>query len=97
MRKDDQLFEYLQNPKAMILKKFMAEFLYTKYYEYEDLLSRLGTQLITESDINRFGSMINEIYQLGYAKAVDDYKSELAKMGIQVNVKTTEKNLDENR
>jgi len=92
--KDNSWAEYLQNPKTIALKKFMVEILYTKYHAYEDLLTRLGSQLITENDLHSFGKMINDVYELGYKKAVDDYKEQLAKMGIAVNIK---KSSDDNQ
>lgn len=94
---DNAWVEYLQNPKAIALKKFMIEILQSKFYTYEDLISRLGASLVTENDLSKFGLMINEIFEMGYTKAVNDYKDQLAKLGIEVNMSLKQKSLDDNR
>lgn len=88
MSQEANWLEYLQNPKGLILKKFMAQILLQKYPPYDDLLSRLATSLITEKDLNLFAKLVNDLYELGYTKAVGDYKEQLTKLGITVNVKT---------
>jgi dsRNA-specific ribonuclease len=86
MSKEANWLEYLQNPKGLILKKFMAQVLIQKYSSYDDLLTRVGVSLITEKDLNLFAKMVNDIYELGYIKAVGDYKEQLTKLGVQVNI-----------
>jgi hypothetical protein len=77
----------LQNPKTMVLRKFMVEVLGNKIVNYEDLLTRIGVNLVTESDLQAFTHMINDILGVGYLKAVTDYRTQLNDMGIEVTIK----------
>ena len=76
----------MQNPKGSVLKKFMMQVMGDKVNPYDDVLTRLSTVLITDNDIKIFGEMINDILGIGYRKAVDDYRSQLSQMGIEVSL-----------
>jgi hypothetical protein len=80
--------QILQNPKTMILRKFMTQVLGNDVENYDDLLTRIGFSLITESDMSTFATMVNKIIEVGYLKAVDDYKKQLSEMGIEVSMKS---------
>lgn len=82
--------ELVQNPKAIALKKFMADVLEEKYSNYDDLTSRISRELITESDLNNFAKMINDVYEMGYKKAIGEYKDKLVDFGIQVQIQAKE-------
>ncbi len=84
--KGPSLSEMMQNPRGIALKQFMATMLGQKYLEYEELLNRTTFYLVTDKDIASFGKMMNDIYELGYMKAVGDYKDQLQKIGVKVNV-----------
>ncbi len=79
--------EMLQNPRSIALKNFMAQAIQHKVINYDDLLTRIGSVLITDNDIKMFGYLINDVLAAGYQKALDDYKSQLEKMGIEITVK----------
>lgn len=83
----NNLSQMLQNPKTMVLRKFMVEVLGNKISNYEDLLTRIGVNLVTESDLQAFTLMINDILGVGYLKCVADYRTQLHDMGIEVNIK----------
>ena len=76
----------IQNPRSIALKKFMFDVLKNKYPEYEELTERMSSCLITEKDLMTYSKMISDIYELGYLKAVEDYKTQLADLGIKVTV-----------
>jgi len=78
--------QFMQNPKGIVLKKFMLQVMGDKVNPYDDILTRLGSVLITDNDIKVFGEMINEVMTIGYRRAVDDYRSQLSKMGIEVSL-----------
>lgn len=80
----NQLAEYLQNPKSIAIKKFFATLLQQKYFDYDELLTRVSISLVTDNDVKSFAKMINEIYQIGYQKAADDYNKQLEKAGIKI-------------
>jgi hypothetical protein len=84
VKKETAWFDFLQNPKSIAVKKFMAQILESRYTSYDDLLSRLTTELVTDNDINTFAKLVNDIYEIGYKKAVEDYKEQLSRFGIQV-------------
>lgn len=84
--KGPSLTDMLQNPKAMALKRFMAEILGQKYLDYEELLHRSTFYLVTDKDMASFGKMVSDVYELGYMKAVADYKDQLQKLGVKVNI-----------
>lgn len=75
-----------QNPKTYALKKFMAQLLEHKYGPHDDIISRMTASLITDADMANFGKLISDIYEVGYMKAVAEYKDQLAKLGIKVTV-----------
>ena len=79
--------EFVQNPKTLAIRKFMAEVLEEKYSSYDDLATRISRELITESDLNNFAKMINDVYEMGYKKAIAEYKDKLADFGVQVEIK----------
>lgn len=83
----NNLSQMLQNPKTMVLRKFMVEVLGNKISNYEDLLTRIGVNLVTESDLQAFTLMINDILGVGYLKCVADYRTQLNGMGVEVTVK----------
>lgn len=83
----DNLSQILQNPKTMVLRKFMLQVLTNKVENYDELLTRIGTSLITENDLKIFALMVNDILEVGYRKAIEDYKSQLNEMGIEVSMK----------
>lgn len=76
----------MQNPKSAALKKFMIRVMNDKVNPYNDILARLGTALVTDNDLKIFGEMINDILGIGYKKAVDDYRTQLNKLGIEVSL-----------
>lgn len=78
--------QFMQNPRGIALKKFMVEAMGDKANPYDDLLTRLGTSLVTDNDLKIFGEMINDILGIGYRKAVEDYRSQLNKLGIEVSL-----------
>jgi hypothetical protein len=78
--------QMVQNQKTVALKKFLVQILEGKYPPYDDIISRMGHHLITDNDYASFGKMLSEIYEAGYLKAVAEYREQLAKLNIRVNV-----------
>lgn len=79
--------ETLQNPRGLAIKKFMAQTLGNRFPPHDDLISRLTTCLVTDGDMVGFSKLVNDIYEIGFAKAVSEYREQLTKMGIQVTIK----------
>jgi hypothetical protein len=78
--------QMMQNPRVMMLKKYMAQVLPEKLALYDDILTRVASSLITDNDFKVFAEMINEVLQLGYIKAIEDYRGELQKLDININL-----------
>lgn len=64
----------------------MGEVLGRKYPPYDDILTRITHNLITDKDFESFGKMVTEVYEAGYMKAIDEYREQLAKLNIRVNI-----------
>ncbi len=80
----NNLSQVLQNPKTMVLRKFMAQILEDKVDNYEDILIRIGCVLVTEGDLKSFGLMINDVLEAGHQNAVKSYKKQLGDMGFEI-------------
>lgn len=74
----------------MALKKFMFDLLKEKYGQHEDLIERMAAYLVTEKDLLAYSKMVSDIHEVGYLKAIADYKEQLAEMGIGVTIGKTQ-------
>lgn len=81
--------EVLQNPRGIAVKRFMAQTLGERFPPHDDLISRLTTCLVTDGDMVAFNKLINDVYDIGFTKAVLEYKDQLAKLQIPFTVKKT--------
>ncbi len=82
----NNLLKYVSNPRTFTLKKWMFEILGGKYTKHDSVLERISFSLTTEQDLKDFGSLVTEIYEVAYRKAVEDYKQQAEKMGFKINV-----------
>lgn len=71
----------------MVLRKFMLQILANKADNYDELITRIGFNLVTENDLKMFALMVNDLLEVGYRRAVEDYKGQLSEMGIEVSMK----------
>jgi hypothetical protein len=83
---NNQWAQMMQNPRGIALKKFMSQVMGAKAGIYDDLITRLGSSIVTDNDLKVFGEMMNDILGIGYRKAVDDYREQLNKLGIEVSL-----------
>ncbi len=77
---------FLQDQKMYAIKKYMFDILQHKFPEHEHFIERMVGGLVTEKDYESFSKFVAIIYETGYLKAVNDYKGELAKIGLKVSV-----------
>lgn len=82
----NEMSRYMANPRTYTLKRWLAEILKDKYPKHDGIIERVGTSIVTEKDMQDFGSMITEVYELAYRKAVSDYREEFEKLGVKVSV-----------
>lgn len=69
--------QIFQNSKSIALKRFIAQIIDHKVNNYDDLLTRISSSLVTETDVKLFGELMNDIIAAGYYRAINDYKEKL--------------------
>lgn len=79
--------QYMNNPKAYTLKKWFMELLKKRYNQnHNDIVDRVSLSLATDKDLQEFGSLIAEVFESGYYKAVEDYKEQAEKAGLNIKI-----------
>ena len=76
----------MQNPQAFAIKKYLFDMLKERYSRSADYIERLASGVTTKGDYEALGSLMADVYEAGFLRAVDQYKEQLAKMGMKVNV-----------
>lgn len=72
----------------------MFELLKGRYARNEKFIDRLASTVSTKEDYEALGSLVVDIFETGFLKAVDEYKGQMAKMGLRVNIVPEEKPKD---
>jgi hypothetical protein len=65
------------------LRKYMQEFLLDKYSGNQDVIERIGHNLITEKDFKDFMKLVVDVYEIAYIKAINECKD---KFGIKAEI-----------
>lgn len=86
----------LQNPQSIAIKKYLFEILKERYAKNEKFIDRLASNITTKEDYGDLGSFITDIYEIGFLKAVAEYKEQFEKIGMKVNIVAEEKPKDPN-
>ena len=60
----------LLNQRGPILKQFLAQLLQERVQNYDELIDRLASVIITENDVTKFTQMTIDLYEKGYLKSV---------------------------
>lgn len=76
----------MSNPRSFTLKKWFYELLGLQYSAHDSIIERISTSLSTEKDVEDFGKLIGQVYEVAYKRAVNDYKVEVEKLGLKVHV-----------
>jgi hypothetical protein len=82
----NNFMKYSANPMAYTCKNWFQKILQNKYSKHEQIITRVASSLVTDSDLDDFGKLIGEVYEMGFNKAVNDYKGVLEEMGLKVKV-----------
>ena len=77
--------QMMSNPQGHIIKQYMAQILKEKFPPHQEILERLSKNLITDGDLQAFGRLVSEIYQVGYFKAIQEHEVLLTKLGYKIN------------
>lgn len=78
--------KYMSNPRTFTLKKWFSGILQDRFNSHEVIIERVATSIVTESDLEAFGKLMGDLFEVGYMKAVNDYRDELEKIGIKISV-----------
>ena len=83
----ERFVNYMTNPRAFTLKRWLYELLKEKYSEQHDKTAeRIAASVHTNQDMEDFGKLLTEVFEVGYRKAVDDYKVQAEKHGLKVHI-----------
>lgn len=82
---------FSQNPQSFAVKKYLSEILKDRYGKNADCVERLAAGVSTRADYESLGTLVADIYEAGFLRAVDQYKEQLAKVGMRVNVVAEER------
>lgn len=85
-KKRESFMKYVSNPRAFTLKKWLIEMLKEDYVSHDDIVDRVSTVLVTDTDLKELGALLSQIYDKAYRNAINDYKAEAEKLGIKVNI-----------
>lgn len=75
-----------QNLHSSAIKKYLFEMLKDKYQRNEKFIDRLSAVVTTKEDYESLGMLVVDLFESGFMRAVDEYKGQMAKMGLKVNV-----------
>ena len=81
----------LHEAKMLAIRQFVAGIVKERYPVHEDLLQRVCHALVTDGDAQAFAALLRDFHHAGYAQAVDDYRGQLAAMGLTVDIRHPEK------
>lgn len=80
------LLRYMSNPRAFTLRKWFYDLLKLNYINHDTIIERISTALTTEKDLEDFGKLVGQVYEIGYKKAVEDYRAQIESLGLKIHV-----------
>lgn len=83
---NQNLLNHALNPKNFILKKWFADILYGRVVQHEDIIERISHALATNKDMENFGKLVADVYDVAYRRAAADYQEQGEKAGFNVRV-----------
>lgn len=82
----NNMMKYMANPKAFTIRKWLYDLLKLQYSAHDEIVERVSTSLSTDRDLTDFGNLMSQVYEAGYRKAVDDYRSQIEGMGLKIHI-----------
>jgi hypothetical protein len=80
--------QYLKNPHAMVIQKYIAQMIPERYANRKELIERICAHLVTQRDVEDFGGLLLDVFESGFIHAVRQYKDEFERLGIPTNIVT---------
>lgn len=77
---------FAQNPQAVAIKRYLFEMLKDRYRKNERYVDRLALGTVTREDYESLGSLLADVYESGFMRAVEQYKEGIARLGLRVEV-----------
>ncbi len=78
--------EAMMNPHSTALKKTTQQILAERYPKHTKVMDRISHVLVTEEDVRGFISILTDVYEIAYLKAIEDHRKELAKAGLVARI-----------
>lgn len=72
--------------QTVAIKRYLFEVLKERYKKNENFIERVASVVVTKEDYQALGSFVADLYEAGFMRAVDQYKEQMAKLGLKVNV-----------
>lgn len=79
------LGKYVSNPRAFTLKKWFSS-ININVEKHDIIIERIATSLTTDKDVEDFAKLVNSIFELGFRKAVEDYKDQVESLGFSITI-----------
>jgi hypothetical protein len=78
--------DFLQSNRNHYIKKNIFEILKERFSRNENILDRILFHLATEQDVKDLNILIADIYEVAYAKCVEDHRKKFEELGYKVNI-----------
>lgn len=75
-----------QNLHSSAIKRYLFDLLRERYAKNEKFIDRISSTISTKEDYEALGGLVVDIFETGFLKAVNEYRDQLAKMGLRVNI-----------
>ena len=82
----EKMQEMFSNPYGNGIKKYIFEILKENYQKHENIIEKLSENVRSAKDYQNLGNLLNEIYKIGYTKAVEQHKEILEKYGLKAKI-----------
>lgn len=80
------MIPFMQNPQSTAIRKYLFEVLKERYGRNGKYVERLAASALTKEDYEALGRLVADIYEAGFMRAMDQYKEQMSKLGMRVNV-----------
>lgn len=77
----------LTRPQSVAIKRYLSQLLVERYPQHDELVDRISTALVTKSDVEGFGKLIADVYEIAYLKCINDHKEAMERSGYKVIIK----------
>jgi hypothetical protein len=78
--------QYLANPHGFAIKKYLYEILGSRYQKNDIFIERLCAILSTKDDVEKFGTLMRDLFESGFHKAIERYRVQLEKLGYDITI-----------